>query len=206
MDSNELLRFPLSKLKKVKGSRRRAREKTLQILTAHEISGAPWQAVFNHAFYREYNFGDEPEEKNTEQAAEQGEKKEKLLTPDEILELEADIPIDWAGDEIDFAKNLIELTLGLKVYINGMIDELTENWELERIAVIDRVLMNIAITELIKFPQIPPKVSINEAIDIAKKYSTEKSGTFINGILDSVLERLKKDGKLNKSGRGLVNH
>ncbi|MFT5143469.1 MAG: N utilization substance protein B [Rhodothermales bacterium] len=80
----------------------------------------------------------------------------------------------------------------------------TQNWDLSRIALVDRLVLRMAICELMTFEDIPPKVSINEAIEVAKKYSTGKSGQFVNGILDAALESLKAEGKLNKSGRGLV--
>lgn len=78
------------------------------------------------------------------------------------------------------------------------------NWEMNRIALIDKILLRMGICELLYFPDIPPKVSINESIEIAKEYSTARSGKFINGILDAILSELKKSGTLNKSGRGLV--
>ncbi|MDI6401838.1 transcription antitermination factor NusB [Balneolaceae bacterium ANBcel3] len=78
------------------------------------------------------------------------------------------------------------------------------NWELERLALVDRIILQIALTEILAFEDIPIKVSINEAIDIAKKYSTGKSGRFVNGILDAVTVTLQKDQKLQKKGRGLV--
>jgi N utilization substance protein B len=78
------------------------------------------------------------------------------------------------------------------------------NWEMNRIALIDKILLRMGICELLHFPDIPPKVSMNESIEIAKDYSTAGSAKFINGILDAVLAEEKKDGKLNKTGRGLV--
>jgi N utilization substance protein B len=75
---------------------------------------------------------------------------------------------------------------------------------MDRIALIDKLLLQIGITELMYFPEIPPKVSINEVIEIAKDYSTSNSGKFINGILDAILSELKESGNLNKSGRGLI--
>jgi N utilization substance protein B len=63
----------------------------------------------------------------------------------------------------------------------------------------------MGVAELLYFPDIPPKVSINEAIDISKEYCTRNSGKFVNGILDAVLDELKKDNKINKTGRGLIN-
>jgi N utilization substance protein B len=184
--------FPLSKLKKVKGSRHLAREKALQILTASEVSGTEWEVIFQHVFYRNFNFGDE-EEKPT-----------KLLNPEEIVEIEADIPIIWKQDEKDFAVQLIESAFVNREFINTLIESHASNWKIDRIALIDKILMQIAITEIMKFPEIPTKVSINESIELSKKYSTDKSGTFINGLLDAVLEELKKKGLVNKTGRGLV--
>ncbi|MCK7526701.1 MAG: transcription antitermination protein NusB [Ignavibacteriales bacterium] len=69
---------------------------------------------------------------------------------------------------------------------------------------LDRILLRMGICEIPFFPDIPPKVSINESIEIAKDYSTSSSGKFINGILDAILDDLKKDDKLNKKGRGLL--
>ncbi len=79
-----------------------------------------------------------------------------------------------------------------------------QNWEFERIALIDRLVLRMALTELIAFEDIPPKVSINEGIELAKRYSTDKSGHFVNGILDSSLIQLMNEDRLRKSGRGLV--
>ncbi len=78
------------------------------------------------------------------------------------------------------------------------------NWELDRIALVDKTLLRMGICELLYFEDIPPKVSINETIEIAKTYSTAGSGKFINGILDAELSELKKTGKLHKVGRGLI--
>lgn len=80
----------------------------------------------------------------------------------------------------------------------------TENWELERIAFMDVLLMKMAITEFLYFPTIPVKVTLNEYIELAKQYSTPKSSVFVNGILDKLLADFKKEGKLQKQGRGLV--
>ena len=86
-----------------------------------------------------------------------------------------------------------------------MIEKYTKNWDVDRIARLDTVLMKISITEFTSFPSIPVKVTMNEYLEISKNYSTEKSRVFINGVLDKVLIDLKKDGKLNKSGLGLIN-
>lgn len=87
---------------------------------------------------------------------------------------------------------------------DALIRQQVTNWEVERIALVDHVLLRLAITEFLAFDDIPPKVTINEAIEIAKRYSTHKSGQFVNGVLDGVLIRLRDAGRLLKSGRGLV--
>ncbi|PKL83405.1 MAG: transcription antitermination factor NusB [Ignavibacteriae bacterium HGW-Ignavibacteriae-3] len=107
-------------------------------------------------------------------------------------------------NDINFAKQLINKVVGSRKVLDDLIRTRVENWEMERIALIDRILIRIGIAELYFFPEIPPKVSINEVIDIAKDYSTANSGKFINGILDAILSDLKKEGTLNKSGRGLI--
>ena len=85
-----------------------------------------------------------------------------------------------------------------------MIDEQARNWELERIAVMDVIIMKMALTELTVFPSIPVKVTINEYIEISKSYSSAKSKLFINGILDKLVVKLKEEGKIRKTGRGLL--
>lgn len=81
-----------------------------------------------------------------------------------------------------------------------------ENWELDRIARIDRILMHMAICEMLNFEEIPVKVTINEYLELAKTYSTPKSSKFINGILDSLYNDFKKRGLIIKKGRGLIDH
>jgi transcription antitermination protein NusB len=103
-----------------------------------------------------------------------------------------------------FAKSLYQKTVEARSEIDPLIREQATNWEFDRIAVIDKILLRMTITELIFFEDIPPKVSINEAIEIAKRYSTEKSGKFINGVLDAILERLKQENRMHKRGRGLI--
>jgi len=103
-----------------------------------------------------------------------------------------------------FAQELIRKVLSNIEDLDGKIIKRVTNWEMNRIALIDKILLRIGICELLYFPDIPPKVSINESIEIAKDYSTAGSAKFINGILDAVLADEKNTGKLNKTGRGLV--
>ena len=103
-----------------------------------------------------------------------------------------------------FANDLINKVLIHVKELDEKIFERVANWEMNRIALIDKLLLRMGICELLYFTDIPPKVSINESIEIAKDFSTAGSGKFINGILDAILSDEKKSGKLNKTGRGLV--
>lgn len=111
--------------------------------------------------------------------------------------------ISSEGDRI-FARKLINYVVANSAELNNKIEEKVSNWEIERIAVIDKLLLKMGMAEIMFFEDIPPKVSINEVIDISKEYSSLNSGKFINGILDAVLSDLKNDGKLKKVGRGLI--
>ena len=107
-------------------------------------------------------------------------------------------------DEKDFIRDLFRQTIAKSEENLKLIDELTQNWELDRIAKMDVILMEMAITELQVFKNIPKKVTLNEYIEISKFYSTPKSNVFINGVLDKAIERLEKDNKIQKIGRGLM--
>jgi len=110
------------------------------------------------------------------------------------------------SDNVDkeFAHDLVNRVLIHRDELDKLIRTRVDNWELNRIALIDKILLQMGICELTYFPDIPPKVSINEVIEIAKMYSTAGSGKFINGILDAILSELKESGNLNKTGRGLL--
>jgi N utilization substance protein B len=104
---------------------------------------------------------------------------------------------------LEFAAELFRHTAANAPEYDNTIKRKAVNWEFNRIAVMDKLILRLALCEFLCFPDIPPKVSIDEAIEIAKKYSTEKSGRFVNGILDAVLNDLRKEGQLRKRGRGL---
>jgi N utilization substance protein B len=106
--------------------------------------------------------------------------------------------------DFEFAKKLLYSVIQHQAELDVLIRSKSSNWQFDRIAVIDVLLLRMGICELIYFSDIPPKVTINEAIEIAKAYSTEKSGQFVNGILDAVYEDLQSSGRLSKSGRGLI--
>lgn len=107
-------------------------------------------------------------------------------------------------NDVAFCNSLVNNAVANSAKIDDMIKLRVNNWEMDRIALIDKLLLRLGITELLFFPDIPPKVSINEVIEISKDYSTSNSGKFLNGILDAILSDLKESGKLQKTGRGLV--
>jgi N utilization substance protein B len=109
-------------------------------------------------------------------------------------------------EEYSFAVALIHKVIEKKKELDEMIRSKVEHWEFNRLAVIDKLILRIGICELLYFEDIPPKVSINEAIEIARRFSTEKSDKFVNGVLDSILSEIKAEGKLKKSGRGLLDN
>lgn len=108
------------------------------------------------------------------------------------------------ADDKQFAIDLFKKTLLNRTAINKEIDGKTDNWDSDRIANVDYVLLQMAISELQHFPSIPVKVTINEYLEIAKEYSTPKSSIFINGILDKLVKEYEASETLNKIGRGLM--
>jgi len=107
-------------------------------------------------------------------------------------------------EDMEFAQKLLRKTLLKDAELTKEIEGKTPNWDKDRIADMDSILLKMAICELLNFPSIPEKVTINEFLEIAKEYSTPKSSIFINGILDNLVKDYKKEGKLNKMGRGLI--
>ena len=110
---------------------------------------------------------------------------------------------DKEEDE-QFIKDLFRQTILQEAETKKLIADKTQNWEVERIAMMDILLMKMALTEILHFSSIPVKVTLNEFIEISKIYSTPKSKIFINGILDKILADFKTEGRLNKIGRGLM--
>lgn len=113
-------------------------------------------------------------------------------------EHQALLPMFKDEEDADFARKLLRNVLTHGNEYRHIIDENSKNWELDRIAYMDILIMQVAMAEIINFPTIPVNVTLNEYIEIAKNYSTEKSGIFINGILDNIVGQLKKENKLIK--------
>jgi N utilization substance protein B len=119
----------------------------------------------------------------------------------ELMELS----YNWEDDKEFFIK-LYNETLNLDEEFKDMIAQRTKNWDIDRLAAVDRITLEMGVAEMIAFPSIPIKVTINEYIELAKNYSTPKSKQFINGILDTISKDLIEQGKIRKSGRGLIDN
>ena len=107
-------------------------------------------------------------------------------------------------EDLDFARELFAKAAVNFDNYQEEIEKYTRNWDVERIAFMDNLIMATAVAELVTFPSIPVKVTLDEYIEIAKYYSTHGSSTFINGILDKIVASFTEEGKINKSGRGLI--
>lgn len=107
-------------------------------------------------------------------------------------------------DDKEFVKILFRKAVLNSKKASELIDNNTTNWEVDRIALMDILVMQLAITEVIEFPEIPVKVTLNEYIEMAKYYCTSKSSTFVNGILDNIVREMREKGLIKKSGRGLL--
>lgn len=107
-------------------------------------------------------------------------------------------------DDRDFVKNLFNDTISNEIITEKYIAEKSTNWDIDRIALLDVIILKMAISEIVRFSSIPVKVSINEYIDLSKEYSTPKSSNFVNGVLDKIVMELKEQGKVVKMGRGLI--
>ena len=108
------------------------------------------------------------------------------------------------SEDLSFVKQLYRHTLIHNDEYSKIIAQHADNWDIERIALMDTILIKMALSEFVNFPSIPVKVTLNEYIELSKNYSTPKSKVFINGILDKLISEFKLEGKITKSGRGLM--
>lgn len=115
------------------------------------------------------------------------------------------LSVNWDDDK-EFIEKLFEKASNLENRFKDLVANNTRNWEVDRLPLTDRIILEMAIAELILFQNIPVKVSMNEYIELAKNYSTPKSRQFVNGILDVIAKELKESGVMKKSGRGLIDN
>lgn len=148
------------------GRRRRSREVALQILFQVEVSGAPPEEAIR--LYYDILFADE-------------ETRQELNVPESVR---------------PFAEQLVVGVYLNQTEIDGLIASASEHWRLERMSIVDRNVLRIALYEMLHCPEIPPKVSINEAVDLGKSFGSADSGAFINGVLDRVLAELQHQGRI----------
>ncbi len=106
-----------------------------------------------------------------------------------------DLLAEAAEGERDYARALVTGVLENKQELDSRITEVTDNWKLERIAAVDRAILRLGLYELLEMSEVPPKVVINESVELAKKFSTEKSGAFVNGVLDKIYQTMSAGRK-----------
>jgi N utilization substance protein B len=116
-----------------------------------------------------------------------------------------EIAINWDEDK-EFFENIFNFTIQNDAESKVLISQKTKNWDIDRLAYTDKIIISMALAEMKNFPSIPVKVSINEYIDISKTYSTPKSKQFVNGLLDVMAKELTEKGDIRKSGRGLLDN
>ncbi|HEX2919994.1 MAG TPA: transcription antitermination factor NusB [Bacteroidales bacterium] len=114
------------------------------------------------------------------------------------------MPLFKNEEDKEFVKVLLRKAIMNDKKTSELIDKNTTNWEVERIALMDILVMKLAITEILEFQEIPVRVTLNEYIELAKYYCTSKSSTFVNGILDKIVKEMRDEGFLKKTGRGLM--
>lgn len=129
---------------------------------------------------------------------------ESFSTNQDLLNLFIKDNDEEAGEDDEFISQLFRKTILHGAEYEKLISARSKNWELERIALTDIIILKMALSEVLHFPQIPVKVSLNEYIEISKHFSTQKSKQFINGILDKLVADLKEQKLVKKSGRGLI--
>lgn len=123
-------------------------------------------------------------------------------SPDRMLEV---YPVMRDEEEDrEFVRNLFKDTIANKLITEKYIEEKSTNWDIDRLAIVDVIILKMAISEIVGCSSIPIKVSINEYIDLAKEFSTPKSSLFVNGVLDKIVWDLRNEGKVVKTGRGLI--
>ncbi len=135
----------------------------------------------------------------------------KVLFAHEFNPLPLSEQLDLLAEEKEYQKIITDYVRQLAAYCIEKKDEFDAlikprliNWEFERVAVVDKILLRMALAEFLYFEDIPPEVTIDEMIELGKKYGTPKSSRFINGMLDALLKDLKAQKRIKKSGRGLI--
>ena len=206
MDSKQFnedkqISFALNTKKIVKGTRRLVREKILQILMAHFVSDTSIDLLINHIFNRA--FIDEGEHNEANENNIQLNDNKVMVNEEKLADVNLDSLISWRPNDKEFAMKIIFSTIENYNSFVDYIKQTSDNWDFERITIIDRTIIMIAMAEFLFDPDVPIKVSINEALELAKNYSTEKSTIFVNGMLEKIKGILEHKNLIHKSERGL---
>jgi len=185
--------------------RRLARERVMQMLYAHELGGRDIPELFNELVERDLALADE--------RTSDGKQSSIKTSPEDVTKAWLETSGKAANDKdssssddgaLSFARELTSALVQHREEIDSLLSGKLERWDIRRVALIDRLLIQLGIAELLYFPEIPPKATINELIEIAKEFSTKESGKFINGLLHAVMTHLRETGELKKTGRGLL--
>jgi len=176
---------------------------------SYEADKAVWVRIFKLLIYRSEDLGEWLEDMsiywNDDADLVIGMVQKTIKAFDQLNgENQGVMPLFKDEEDEEFGPKLLNRTIMGEEDFRLRIEKKTEHWEADRIAFIDKLLMQMALAEVVNFSSIPVKVSINEYLDIAKSYSTTKSSVFINGVLDSIIKDLKKEKAFVKAGRGLM--
>jgi len=167
--------------------------------------------LFKSIIFKDENIGKFFEEKDISWSENKAILKSMVSKSIKSLENEEDELIlmslskNWEEDSL-FLEEIYDYTIDNEAQYEAIISEKSKNWEIDRVALTDKIILEMAVAEMINFSSIPVKVTINEYIELSKLYSTPKSKQFVNGILDVLSVELKKEGKIKKSGRGLLDN
>jgi transcription antitermination factor NusB len=170
---------------------------TLPHLNRHQIRARVMQA-----YYATLTSGSTHEVVYKQLLADDYEQLRKLGAP--AKSVEALDRLEPASEDAAFLRDLFFGAIRRQEEHELRLTPLLENWELSRVALIDRILLVMGVEELLFFPEIPVKVTLNEYLDLAREYSTDKSSQFVNGILDKVLRTAQAKGDIQKRGKGLL--
>lgn len=126
------------------------------------------------------------------------------MSPEDVISQIIKPALSDSKENLQFAESLFLKSLKSLEDLDSDLQSQVENWDLSRLATLDKIIIKAALVEIREFSQIPVKVSINEAIEIAKSFSTDQSGKFVNGILDGIRKKWNESGLIQKEGRGLI--
>jgi N utilization substance protein B len=191
----------LNKTKIIKGNRRLVREKALQILVPYFVSGTDINLLIEHIHNRD--FIDSEEQQTTIKNPSNVNNNVLLLSDEELTNIDADAMIQWRPEDLSLGRCIIFSAIQNYDNFVNYIKEASANWDFDRISIIDRTIIIMAIAEFISAIDVPVKVSINEAIELSKIYSTDKAPIFINGVLEKIKLTLEDKNLINKTERGM---